>query len=124
MATEKRPIDANLLMDTVEGVNWYHIDKMGYLANGANSQLHTPLFKAEDILNAIRNAPTVDAVEVVHGRWEPELMPTGIECTWIAEMTVQALSCSVCGKCVDVSEGYFLYCPNCGAKMDGDGNDI
>lgn len=71
---------------------------------------------------AINKATTVDAVEVVHGRWEPELMPTGVEYTGHAEMTVQALSCSVCGKCVDVSESYFSYCPNCGAKMDGDGN--
>lgn len=57
-----RLIDADALMDTAEGVNWYHIDKMGYLANGANSQLHTPLFKAEDIFEAIRKAPTVEAV--------------------------------------------------------------
>ena len=62
MANEKRLIDANALMDTVEGVNWYHIDKMGYLAKGANSQDHTPIYKAEDIYSAIRNAPTVDAV--------------------------------------------------------------
>lgn len=58
-------IDADALMDTVEGVNWYHIDKLGYLANGANSQDHTPIYKAEDIYNAIRNAPTIDAVEVI-----------------------------------------------------------
>ena len=64
IANEKRLIDANALMDTVEGVNWYHIDKLGYLANGANSQDHTPIYKAEDIYNAIRNAPTVDAVEI------------------------------------------------------------
>jgi hypothetical protein len=74
MADEKRLIDANVLMDTVEGVNWYHIDKMGYLANGANSQMHTPLFKSEDIFKAIENAPAVDAVEVVRckdcKRWE------------------------------------------------------
>lgn len=64
MATEQRLIDANALMDTVEGVNWYHIDKLGYLASGANSKDHTPIYKADDIYNAIRNAHTVDAVPV------------------------------------------------------------
>lgn len=61
----KRLIDANALMNTVEGANWYHIDKLGYLADGANSQDHNPIYKADDIYNAIRNAPTVDAVPVV-----------------------------------------------------------
>ena len=36
----------------------------------------------------IDNAPTVDAVPVVHGRWEPELMPTGVEYIGYEEMTV------------------------------------
>ena len=84
----------------------------------------TDLFDAFD--SAIENATAVDAAPVVHGRREPELMPTGVEYSGYQEMTVQALSCSVCGKCIDVSEGYFSYCPNCGAKMDGgkdDGNE-
>lgn len=70
------------------------------------------------LVEDIDNAPAVDAVEVVHGRWEPMMEPTGVECTGWAEMTVQALSCSKCRKCVDVSDGHFSYCPSCGAKMD------
>ena len=70
----------------------------------------------------IEKMPTVDAVEVVHGWWKPELMPTGVEYTGWAEMTVQAMRCSECGRLIDVGEGYFTYCPNCGAKMDGDGD--
>ena len=61
---------------------------------------------------AIRSAyckayePKTDAVEVVHGRWT-----TGR----------YGYECSVC------KNGYLglsktMYCPNCGAKMDGDGN--
>ena len=54
--------------------------------------------------------PRVDAKEVVHGRWiyEP------VEFTYKKD-----IKCSVCGRYVDEPENY---CPNCGAKMDGDGN--
>lgn len=60
-----RLIDANALIDTVEGLDWYHINKKGYLVHGANSSDHTPIYKAESIYRAIENAPTVDAVPVV-----------------------------------------------------------
>ena len=128
MANEKRLIDANALMDTVEGINWYHIDKLGYLASGANSQEHTPIYKAEDIYNAIKNAPTVDAVEVVHGRWldvkETEVYSPDHRCTF----THTAETCSNCKVRIGfIGSKQYLYdnqCPNCGAKMDGeDTND-
>mgnify|MGYP007037160466 CR=1 FL=1 len=51
---------------------------------------------------AMSQAPTVDAVEVVHGRF------------------VDA-ECSVCrwfGNIVETR--HYNYCPNCGAKMDGE----
>lgn len=67
----------------------------------------------------LEKLPTVDAAPVVHGRWEPELMPAGVEYVGWEEMTVQALRCSECMNFIDVSEGHFSYCPNCGAKMDG-----
>ena len=56
-------------------------------------------------------APTVDAVEVVHGRW----IDVALRFTQVKE------KCSVCGGIV-YAHG-FNYCPNCGAKMDGDGNE-
>lgn len=49
----------------------------------------------------------VDAVEVVHGRW-------------IRIPEYENRRCSVCRTVFpDFTLGY--YCPNCGAKMDGDG---
>ena len=63
------------------------------------------------------DAPTVDAVEVVHGRWERfEEISGNI-----------GLLCSVCGW-RDYHHGrfkgnWFSYCPNCGAKMDGERKD-
>ncbi len=47
----------------------------------------------------------VDAVEVVHGRWLPHWGNT---------------ECSVCGYITYLCGAN--YCPNCGAKMAGDGN--
>ena len=66
----------------------------------------------EDALSAIENAPEVDAVEVVHGRWEESPTLYGV------------VRCSVCHDCYIyaewVTENRWNYCPNCGAKMDGD----
>lgn len=49
-------------------------------------------------------APIVDVAPVVHGQWE-----CGEENTYW---------CSIC-DCAVLGNGY-KYCPNCGAKMDGD----
>ena len=68
----------------------------------------------------MEDAPTVDAVEVVHGRWLNTQVETGDPFgydTWEIDVFV----CSVCGVHFDVSECR-NYCSNCGAKMDGDGN--
>ena len=63
----------------------------------------------------------VDAVEVVHGRWEETPDEYGICATEFV--------CSVCKESYCTSEmtdeqfvALMKYCPNCGAKMDGDGN--
>ena len=53
----------------------------------------------------IADAPTVDAVEVVHGRW-----------SFIGE------NCCVCSVCHKHAIADYYFCPECGAKMDGDGN--
>jgi predicted Zn-ribbon and HTH transcriptional regulator len=68
----------------------------------SQSQLHW--------LNAIiEKQPTIDAVEVVHGHWK---------------YGTRAAVCSECGfeRSLDDNFGAAIACPNCGAKMDGDGN--
>lgn len=51
----------------------------------------------------------VDAVPVVHGRWDE---PTGFEDGfWV---------CSACNYCTEETAAptLYKYCPNCGTKMD------
>ena len=62
-------------------------------------------------IDRINEAPTVDAVEVVHGRWLSYLDGEHI-------MPDVYFKCSKCG-----SRGHqqrWRYCPNCGAKMEGE----
>ena len=60
----------------------------------------------KSIINGLKLEPTVDAVEVVHGRWE-----------WrhTNEYT-QVLTCSVCSR-TEGADVHHNYCPNCGADM-------
>lgn len=114
MANEMRLIDANALIDAIERTDWYHISLQGNLVHGARSDIHTPLYKADDIYNALNDAPSVDAVEVVHGEWSTiEDDYTGLT----------ALQCSECNQEYwfedDPPMKIYNYCPNCGAKMDG-----
>lgn len=60
-----------------------------------------------DVERALKAIPAVDAAPVVHGRWvyehgDPAMIP-----------------CSVCGYQV-FRYNNTHYCPNCGAKMDGE----
>ena len=103
MAT-KRLIDANALLEKVQ---------FRMAIDNKNAEI---IAGCVDITRRlIENAPTVDAVEVVYGRWEPRKDVLGF------------VNCSVCHNCNiydDWADGKkWNYCPNCGAKMDGDGND-
>lgn len=77
---------------------------------------------AAEVLDSIRDAPTVDAVPVVHGRWE-----------WADDGYCR---CSECRQRAPVVYGVLVedwqdeprtvmtyYCPNCGAKMDLEGEN-
>lgn len=55
--------------------------------------------------------PTVDAVPVVHGRWNNM---DGYKTRKV---------CSECGWDVPEYGKFYSYCPNCGAKMDGGNGD-
>ena len=103
MENEKRLIDANTLLKEIERIK--------------RAEKKITSFTVHNVIACIKIAPIVDAVEVVHGKWVSS--GCGFDC------------CSECRKVY--ADGYltamgikprtqFKYCPNCGAKMDGDGN--
>ena len=58
----------------------------------------------------IDKVPTLDAVPVVHGR----------VIRVIDDDITNHQECSVCNGFLPYDYTYFLYCPHCGAKMDGE----
>ena len=60
-----------------------------------------------ELLNEL---PSIDAVSVVHGRW---IYGITLNHEW--------RRCSECLVSQDIF-GCFTYCPNCGARMDGEEN--
>ena len=64
---EKRLIDANALLEHIEGTEWYTINYKGEASHGSPCE-EVAWYKATDIYSAIDNAPTVDAVEVIRCR--------------------------------------------------------
>ena len=93
MASEKRLIDANDVYTLFD-------------ANGF-ARLH---------VGDIDTIPTVDAVEVVHGRWKVSRESEISRNVW----------CTACGEDFymhrkgELQIDKMPYCPNCGAKMDGE----
>lgn len=66
-------------------------------------------YSADWIYSFVKSAPAVDAAPVVHGRWERKR---------------SNVYCTACGKGYRVTNGgpnvmTFVYCPMCGARMDG-----
>lgn len=59
----------------------------------------------EWIAEAIATAPTIEAEPVRRGRWE--------------DIDYLYSKCSVCGCIVDTLNNAANYCPNCGARMEG-----
>lgn len=74
-----------------------------------NSQ-EIPYLLAAKVLREVSDAPAADVAPVVHGDWL--LRHIGVGHYW---------ECSVChtNPCIYVTE-HTKFCPNCGARMDGD----
>lgn len=99
MENKKRLIDANATIKWMED-------------NTANSEWMVNQYNADWICSMLETAPTVDAVEVKHGRWVEKSNPWGQDGS-------HSYDCSVCGQRTCVVGEKLHYCPNCGAKMDG-----
>ena len=108
MANEKRLIDAHQFRGKHEVAE-------------VNGKLCSVICYAD-----IVNAPTVDAVEVVHGYWID-----GYNVDHIGRITEHTIDCSVCDsvfkddsrEVVKHWKERFKVCPFCGAIMDGGNED-
>ena len=106
MASKKRLIDANILESWIDGG----------IQGAEEGQGNAPIVSLYDVLDELNSIPTEDAVEVVHGRWNIILSDYD-DC--------ELMKCSCCGDEFydgdnDTVDSLLNYCPNCGAKMDGD----
>ena len=66
-------------------------------------------FNVAMVFRHIHNAPAADVAPVVHGRWVN------------THSDSEFVQCCLCKYPVYVAWNVTNYCPNCGAKMDGDG---
>lgn len=73
---------------------------------------------SEQIDEILDNIPPADVVAVRHGRWTGHDIGNG-------RLSIDDDTCSLCGsRFYQIAETgcVWHYCPNCGARMDGDGN--
>ena len=100
MANEKRLIDANEAIEKINCLcvdgneNWIGTDNQSFVDHA-------------EVIDILLDMPTVDAVEVVHSR-AVLAEATHIVCTH---------KCAICDALIVFNDNY---CPNCGAKMDGE----
>jgi hypothetical protein len=78
--------------------------------------------KADAIEMALKEAPTIEAEPVRHGRWVYH------ECVSSHDGAISGYSCSECNAFVDeeifdMDEFHKDFCGHCGAKMDGGADD-
>ena len=73
------------------------------------------LIQDDYLIEALKKAEVIDAAHVVHGRWEPVYDEDDLSCGVYYRI---ANACSACKKTVGWIHDSYLYCPNCGAKMD------
>ena len=99
MANEKRLIDANVAIER---------------AKASNKIVGSSIWETGEVVEFLEDCPIVDAVEVVHSKWAKD--GDGDE------------YCENCSRYMPIREvtgdpSAHNYCPNCGAKMDGERKD-
>ena len=121
-----RLIDADKLKtslnETVDAAIKWHEDCLGEIMQNRSE---ATILTFVECIKAVEEAPTVDAVEVVHGEWNKIEIIDDDSGNGVND---DASQCSVCGDVFDSyhwAKTYFNYCPHCRAKMKGaeDGPD-
>ena len=105
MATENHIADDRKKVRLIDANTVYEM--------GHRTPFHIGIADLCDLKELLEDVPTVDAVEVVHGRWEKHEPDKAGN---------RKPKCSVCGEYHFAWWSDYThcnYCPNCGAKMDG-----
>lgn len=68
------------------------------------------IHRVECDIDVITTAPAADVQPVKHGRWENTNTPNQLRCS----------NCEIIHFIAQYPHGEINYCPNCGARMDGD----
>lgn len=104
-------IKREAVQDRMESVDWYHVNDSGELIHGATSDMDSYL-PTKEVYRVIDEVPAAEVAPVVHGRWE-----------WKNGKPF----CSVCKEQAEPRHHFedgtveeYDYCPNCGARMDGE----
>ena len=117
-----RLIDADALIDDAMDRYCKDCDKRKGIKNGKYRiiyEIGDAPCRACDVdymVNDIESAPTVDAVDRKRGKWE-----------WHSDDELY-YSCSCCGhkaygNTLEIIDGAYHFCPNCGADMRGEENE-
>ena len=107
MANEKRLIDANALKEAM----WNTDSDVYEFCQGRVTNMGISRLKLDDMID---DCPTVDAVEVVHAKWEKAHIAGYLKCNSCKDAFIYEEW---------LKSGKWNYCPNCGAKMDGEMKD-
>ena len=105
-----RPIDANALKSLLIEV----LERIKESPKMTRDEMHI-ISGCHMLCEMIDDAHTIDAVEVVHGRWDKPVehgLPYAANHLGV-----------VCSYCCKWSDNDYNYCPNCGAMMDGGASD-
>ena len=132
MANEKWLIDVNAVVEKLE----YEIETQCAPVADSDSRVEAFIKRVlpkllRDVIKYLKQQPTVDAVEVVHGEWVWDVETHGDPMYGIDEdfgyrcsqCQVWAAEYGVDGDIYEEPPTHILhYCPNCGACMDGKSN--
>lgn len=92
------------MAEYIDKQNLYNIEKL--LDTDVIRKSKTASWLLDQVLHDIKESPAVDVAQVVHGKW-------------IFNDDWWEFRCTNCGKPIGNIKKY-NFCPNCGAKMDGE----
>lgn len=121
MPNEKKYIDADLVLKTLSDLMPSHTTPDGSEINAVEIQSAQEMIVQASI--SVYGMPAADVSEVRHGRWRNCYLDyTLAECSECKEMFDVCSEETATAELFDVFKRFYKFCPNCGARMDGENN--